>query len=117
MAAAVAGSMVRSKRVAMRTARSRRSLSSAKRAAGSPMARSTFAREVLLAADVVDEQVVERVEEHAVDGEVAAQGVLAGGGEDDRVGVPAVAVGDVGAEGGDLDLQQSRRRCAARAPR
>ena len=49
-----------------------------------------------LAADVVDEPVVERVEEHAVDGEVAALGVLLGRGEDDRVGMSAVAYSAVG---------------------
>ena len=43
MAARVAGSIARSKRAAIRTARSSRSLSSVNRATGSPMARSTFA--------------------------------------------------------------------------
>ena len=47
----------------------------------------------------------EGVEEEAVAGEVAAKGVLFGGREVDRVGVAAVSVGAVGAEGGDFDLQ------------
>ncbi len=43
------------------------------------------------------------VEQHAVDGEVAAEDVFAGvGGEADGVGAAAVAVGSVVAEGGDL---------------
>src|SRR5262249_6545033 len=62
-------------------------------------------REVFLPADVIDDLAGERVEEHAVDGEVAPQGVLALGREDNRVGVSAVAVRDVGAEGGDLNLE------------
>src|SRR5581483_9504068 len=57
------------------------------------------------AADVVDHLLVDRVEEHAVDGEVAAPGVLLGGGEGDRVRPAAVGVAEVGAEGGDLDLE------------
>src|SRR5205823_10212002 len=61
--------------------------------------------QVLLAADVVDDFAADRVEEHAVDGEVAPQGVLARRAEDDGVGVAAVAVSRVGAEGGDLDLK------------
>ena len=44
-----------------------------------------------------------RIEEHAVDGEVAALRVLAGVGENDLVGPPAVAVGAVGAERRHLD--------------
>ncbi len=43
------------------------------------------------------------VEQHAVDGEVAAEDIFAGvGGELDRVGAAAVAVGSVVAEGGDF---------------
>ena len=43
------------------------------------------------------------VEQHAVDGEVAAEDVFAGvGGELDGVGAAAVAVGSVVAEGGDF---------------
>ena len=48
---------------------------------------------------------LQRVEEHAVDGEVAALRVLLGRGEHDRVGPAAVGVGAVGAEGGDLDRE------------
>ena len=60
--------------------------------------------EVFLAADVVDDLFGDGVEEQAVDGEVAALGVVLGGGERDAVGVAAVAVGGVGAERGDFDL-------------
>ena len=48
------------------------------------------------------------IEEQAVDREVAALGVVLGGGERDAVGVAAVAVGGVGAEGGDFDLAGRR---------
>jgi hypothetical protein len=47
----------------------------------------------------------EGVEEHTVDGEVAAEGVFTGRREDDLVGAAAVGVGAVGAEGGDLDAE------------
>jgi hypothetical protein len=53
---------------------------------------------VVAAADVVDHTVVKRIEEEAVDGKVAATGVFDLGSEDDRVGVPAVGVGPVGAK-------------------
>ena len=66
--------------------------------------------QVLLAADVVDQLVFQRVEEHAVDGEVAAQGILAGRGKHHGIRVPAVAVGDIGAKRGDLDLEEALRR-------
>lgn len=59
--------------------------------------------EVGAAADVVDEAAGLGVEEEAVDGEVPAEGVLLGGGEGDGLGAAAVAIGAVGAEGGDLD--------------
>src|SRR5438270_229687 len=44
---------------------------------------------------------------------VGAAGVLLGGGEHDGVGVAAVAVGDVGAEGGDLDFERAGGRARA----
>ena len=65
--------------------------------------------EVVAAADVVDDFVGDRVEEQAVDREVAALGVVLGGGEVDAVGVAAVAVRGVGAERGDFDLPCWRR--------
>jgi hypothetical protein len=49
--------------------------------------------------------ILKRIEEHAVDGEVAALGVLLGGGEDDRFGMSAIDVGPIGTEGGDLDIE------------
>ena len=75
------------------------------------MARIDAGGEVVAAADEVERgggEVAGRlegegVEQHAVDGEVAAEDVLAGaGGEADGVGAAAVGVGAVGAEGGDL---------------
>ena len=62
------------------------------------------ALQIRLAADVVDHLLGERVEEQAVDREVAALGVVLGVGERHRVGMPAVAVGGVAAERGDVDL-------------
>lgn len=59
--------------------------------------------EVVAAADEVDEVTGERVEEHAIDGEVAALGVGFRGGEDDVVRAAAVEVGAVGAERGDFE--------------
>ena len=103
MASNVAGSIAKSNVAAKRTARSIRSLSSLSRKRGSPMARMMRA-EVVLAADVVDDLVGERVVEQAVDREVAALGVVLGVGERDAVGVAAVAVRAIGAESGDLDL-------------
>lgn len=61
--------------------------------------------EVGEAFDVVDDLAVEGIFEEGVDGEVAAEDVLAGVGfEGDGLGAAAVAVGVVGAEGGDLDF-------------
>ena len=60
MAAKVAGSMAKSKRAAKRTARSMRRRSSAKRAAGSPMARMTPRGEIGPAADEVEHLAVSR---------------------------------------------------------
>ena len=59
--------------------------------------------EVIAAADEIDDVAGERVEEHAVDGEVAAFGVGFRGGEDDVVWAAAVEVGTVGAERGDFE--------------
>ena len=68
------------------------------------MARSTRRVKILLPADEVDDPLVDRIVEQAVDGEVAALGVLRGRAERDAVGMPAVAVGGVVAERGHLDL-------------
>lgn len=61
--------------------------------------------EVGEAVDVVGDLAGEGVFEEGVDGEVAAEDVLAGVGfEGDGLGAAAIAVGVVGAEGGDLDF-------------
>lgn len=59
---------------------------------------------VHLAVDVIDDLIGERVEEEAVDGEVAALGVEFGCGVGDAVRTAAVAVAAVAAEGGDFDM-------------
>ena len=75
------------------------------------MARRILAARSLTAVYVVERGVLRRrrflrdggVEEHAVDGEVAAKDVFAGvGREADGVGAAAVGVGSVVTEGGDL---------------
>ena len=63
---------------ANRTARSIRSLSSAKRSRASPMAPESPGGQVLLPADEVDHPLLDRIVEQAVDGEVAARGVFLG---------------------------------------
>ena len=68
------------------------------------MARMMLRFKIFLAVDVVDDLFGDGVVEQAVDREVAALGVVLGGGERDAVGVAAVAVGGVGAERGDFDL-------------
>lgn len=60
--------------------------------------------EVLLAADVIEDLISDRIEEHTVDGEVAALGVFFRGAEDDVLGTTAIKVGAFGAEGGDFDI-------------
>ena len=63
-----------------------------------------LALEVVVAADVIDDFVGDRIEEQAVDREVAALGVVLGVGEGTLSGWrPSLYVG-VGAEGGDFDL-------------
>ncbi len=62
-----------------------------------------FRFQIGLAADVVDELVRGRVEEHAVDGEVAALRVFLRRGGRDGHGMPAVHVGAVLAEHRDLE--------------
>lgn len=52
---------------------------------------------------MVDERAGFGVVEEAVDGEVSALGVLFGVGEGDRLRAAAIAIGAVGAEGGDFD--------------
>ena len=85
-------------------ARRLRSLSSRKRAAGSPMALRMRFCEVGLAAHEVDHFPRERVHEHSVDREVAASGVELGRAEDDRSGATAVHVSPVAAKSRDLDF-------------
>ena len=77
----MSGSIVKSNVAAKRTARSMRSLSSLSRKRGSPIARISLSFQVVAAADVVDDFVRDGVEEQAVDREVAALGVVLGGGE------------------------------------
>ena len=60
-----------------------------------------------LPADEVDYLLPDRIEKHPVDREVAARCVLGGGAEGDAIGMSAVAVGGVTAEGSHLD--QPRR--------
>ncbi len=67
------------------------------------MARTRLGGQVLLPADEVDHPLLDRIVEQAVDGEVAARGVFLGRAEGDAVGMAAVAVGGVAAEGGHLD--------------
>jgi hypothetical protein len=68
-----------------------------------------FGLDVGLAADEVVELagaiIGQGVEKEAIAGEVAALGVLLGGGEVDGVRVAAVGVGAISAEGGDFDLE------------
>lgn len=59
--------------------------------------------EVGLAVDVVDERAGFGVVEEAVDGEIAALGILFWSGIGDGFGAAAIAIGAVGAEGGDFD--------------
>src|SRR6476619_3031390 len=58
----------------------------------------------MLAVHVVDDFLCDWVVEEAVDGEVAALGVVLGGSEVDGVGMAAVGVSGVRAEGGDFNL-------------
>ena len=90
---------------------------------GSPMARTIRRGEVVAAADVVERGCMRDrrslrtrwVEQHAVDGEVAAQDVFARvGGESDRVRAAAVGVGAVVAESGDFGGDARCRRLARR---
>ena len=60
--------------------------------------------EVGLSADKIKHGLADGVEEHAVDGEVAALSVFFGGAEADGFGVSAIEVLTVAAEGGDFDL-------------
>ena len=59
--------------------------------------------EVGLATDEVDKVFRHRIVEHAVDGEIAAGGVLFGGVKRDHLGAASVEVLVVGAEGGDFE--------------
>lgn len=63
-----------------------------------------LALEVIESTDVVEDLILEGVVEESVDGEIAALGVLSGRAELDGVGVSAVGVGFIAAEGGDFDV-------------
>ena len=58
-----------------------------------------------MAADEIVQLAFDGIEEHAVDGEIAAQGVFAGRGEHDLIGASAVAIAAIGAKGRHLDAQ------------
>src|SRR5688572_6632441 len=60
--------------------------------------------QIFLAADIVVVLVGNGIEENAVDGEVAALGILLGTGEGDRVRSAAVGIANVAAEGGNFNL-------------
>lgn len=53
---------------------------------------------------MVDDLAGDGVLEKAVDSEIAALGIFAGRGEGDEFGAAAIAVGAIGAEGGDFDV-------------
>ncbi len=59
--------------------------------------------QVLLAADVVDHSVFDRVIEQAIDGEIASLGVFLGGGEADGGWTAAVFIRDIRTERRDFD--------------
>ena len=56
-----------------------------------------------LAADVVDQRIADRVQEHAIDGDVAPPRVFLRRAEAHRGRMPAVEIHIVGAKGGHLD--------------
>jgi hypothetical protein len=60
--------------------------------------------DIAFAADKIVEGVGEGVEEEAIAGEIASAGIFFGGGEADGVGMSAIGVVAIGAEGGDFDL-------------
>ena len=62
------------------------------------------AGEILTAADKIDHAIGNRVEKETVDGEVAAGRILLGRTERDVIGMTAVAIRGVAAEGRNLDL-------------
>ena len=59
--------------------------------------------QIVASTHIVDDCVNARVEEHAVDGEVAPLGVAARVAESDLIGMPTVAVAAVGTKRGHLD--------------
>ena len=96
--------MVYPKRAAKRTARSMRSLSSAKRSSGWPMVRMIPASRSLRPPTKSSTSFLMGSKQQAVDGEVAALDIfLSTLAEAHLVGMAAVAVADVAAEGRDLD--------------
>jgi hypothetical protein len=60
--------------------------------------------DIAFAADEIVEGVGEGVEEEAIAGEIASAGIFFGSGKADGVGMAAIGVVAIGAEGGDLDL-------------
>ena len=103
MAARASSSSAKSNVAANRTARSIRSLSSANRSRAQPIARSRRSARSFCPPTKSITRSLDRIVEQAVDGEVAARGVFLGRAEGDAVGMPAVAVGGVAAEGGHFD--------------
>ncbi len=73
--------------------------------------------EIRVAPDVVDQLVGERIEEHAVDREIAAGGIELGGAEDDRLGTASVEISTVATKRRHLDLNASVSRLRGPAPR
>lgn len=63
--------------------------------------------QVGLPSDEIEDGLVEGVEEHAVDGEVTSPSIFFGGAESNRIGVSAVEILPIAAEGGDFDLSVS----------
>ena len=63
--------------------------------------------EVCPATDVIHQGVLKWIEKHAVDREVATQGVLPTRGKHHGIGMPAIAIGDIAAKGRDFHLQEA----------
>ena len=63
-----------------------------------------FVAKIVLAANIIDDGLLDRVEEQTIDREIAALGVLFGGCKADAFGTASVGVLQVGPEGRDFDL-------------
>ena len=104
MAANVSDAIVYPNRAAKRTARSIRSLSSAKRSSGRPDGANDSGFKVFAAANEIQDFILDGIKQQTIDGEVAALDIfLSALAETDLVGMAAIAVADVAAEGGDLN--------------